>query len=78
MLSILFSQLSGHMYAVIELCAGDFVGRALFCGLSGNFGFCAVQSGRAGADALGKRAERDQGESGNCNESFDGFHGRIP
>ncbi|STR39021.1 Uncharacterised protein [Klebsiella michiganensis] len=41
MLSILFSQLSGHMHAVIELSAGDFVRGALLCGLSGNFGFCA-------------------------------------
>jgi len=45
MFQILFRQLSGHMHAVIELSAGDFVRRALLCGLSGNFGFCAVQCG---------------------------------
>jgi len=74
----LFSQFSGHVYAVIELSAGDFVRCAFSGGLSGNFGFCTVKGGGGGADALSKRTERDQRQSGNCNESFDGFHGRIP
>ena len=78
MFKILFRQLSGHMHAVIELSAGDFVRRALLCGLSGNFGFCAVQCGSAGANALRKSTERDHRECGNYNESFDGFDGRIP
>ena len=78
MFKILFRQLSGHMHAVIELSAGDFVRRALLCGLSGNFGFSAVQCGSAGANALRKSTERDHRECGNYNESFDGFDGRIP
>jgi len=74
----LFSQFSGHVHAVVELGAGDFVSSTFFRGLSGNFRFCTVKGRGGSAHALGERTERDQRQSGNCNESFDGFHGRIP
>jgi hypothetical protein len=74
----LFGQFSGHVHAVVELGAGDFVSSAFFSSLRGDIGFGTVKGRGGGADALRKRTERDQRQSGNCNESFDGFHGRIP
>jgi len=43
-----------------------------------DFSFCTFQDGTSNTDALSEGAERHDGKSDNCNESFDGFHGRIP
>ena len=74
----LFGQLSCHVYAIVELRTGDFIGCAFFSGLCGNFCFCAVKSGSRGADALGECTERHYRKRSNYNKSFDGFHGRVP
>lgn len=76
--TILFGQLSRHVNAVVKVGFSNFVRRTGFFSLSCDLGLCAVNGGCTGSDALGKCTERHHGESSNCNESFDGFHGRIP
>jgi hypothetical protein len=56
---------------------GNFVRRAFLMACAAIFA-SAPSMVEALALALGESTEGHHGESGNCNESFDGFHGRIP
>lgn len=60
----LFIQFSGHVNTIVGVRFGDFVLRALFLSLCGDFGFCAIQSRRGYRDALCEAAEGDQRKSG--------------
>lgn len=73
--TMLFGQLCGHVHAVIGVGFDNFVLRALLLGLCSDLGFSTVQGGVGCRHGLGEATEGDEGQNGNCNESFDRVHG---